>query len=225
MFESIFNNGAGTLSVSNALLCTLVAFLLGLMIAIVYMKTEKHYTKHFIITLTLLPLLVQVVIMMVNGNLGTSVAIMGSFALIRFRSMPATSKEITCVFFAMAVGLSIGTGYLTFSIAFTVIINIILLILDKIHFGSKKQEMKLLKITIPESLDYSDVFRDLLDTYTNHYHLTKVKTTNLGSLFELTYQIILKNDKNEKQLIDELRCRNGNLSISIHNDEFGTMIL
>lgn len=218
MFETILN---GTLTIENAFLCFITALILGFFIAFVHMKTEEHYTKNFIITLALLPLLVEVVIMMVNGNLGTSVAIMGSFALIRFRSMPATSKEITCVFFEVAVGLSIGMGYLSFAIAFVIITNLIILTFWKTKFGEPKIKRKVLKITIPETLDYIEVFDDLFLKYTNLYDLTKVKTTNMGSLFELTYQIVMKPSINEKEFIDEIRSRNGNLSIILERPNIG----
>lgn len=218
MFETILN---GTLTIENALLCSITALILGFFIAFIHMKTEEHYTRNFIITLALLPLLVEVVIMMVNGNLGTSVAIMGSFALIRFRSMPATSKEITCVFFAMAVGLSIGMGYLTFAIAFVIITNLMILLFWKTKFGEPKVKRKVLKITIPETLDYVEIFDDLFLKYTNFHDLTKVKTTNMGSLFELTYQVIMNTSSNEKEFIDDLRSRNGNLSIILERPSVG----
>lgn len=218
MFETILNN---TLTIENALLCSIVALILGFLIALIHMKTEEHYTKNFIITLALLPLLVEVVIIMVNGNLGTSVAIMGSFALIRFRSMPATSKEITCVFFAMAVGLSVGMGYLTFSIFFTILTNLMIFLFWKIKFGEPKIKKKVLKVTIPETLDYVEVFDDILKQYTNFYDLTKVKTTNMGSLFELTYQVVMKSSDSEKKFIDDLRSRNGNLSIILERPNIG----
>lgn len=220
MFDSILSNSAGTLSIMDASLCMIVSLILGFFIAYVHTKTE-HYTKNFIVTLALLPLLVQVVIMMVNGNLGTSVAIMGSFALIRFRSMPATSREITSVFFSMAVGLAVGTGYLTFAIAFALITNIIFLILDKTNFGAPKEKYRILKIIIPEDLDYTEVFDDIFLKYTKKRTLYKVKTTNMGSLFELHYKIIINPDIKEKEFIDELRCRNGNLQIMIHQEETG----
>lgn len=218
MFETILNN---TLTIENALLCSVVALILGFLIALIHMKTEEHYTKNFIITLALLPLLIEVVIIMVNGNLGTSVAIMGSFALIRFRSMPATSKEITCVFFAMAVGLSVGMGYLTFSIFFTILTNLMIFFFWKIKFGEPKIKRKVLKITIPETLDYIEVFDDILKKYTEFHDLTKVKTTNMGSLFELTYQVVMKSFDNEKEFIDDLRSRNGNLSIILERPNMG----
>ncbi len=221
MFESILNNSVSTLSITDALTCTFISLFLGILIALIHMKTEKHYTNHFIITLALLPLLVQVVIMMVNGNLGTSVAIMGSFALIRFRSMPATSKEITCVFLAMAIGLSTGMGYLTFAVLLAIITSCMLFLFYKIHFGEPKIKRKTLKITIPETLDYIEVFDDLFQKYTEFHDLIKVKTTNMGSLFELTYQIIPKHSIHEKDFIDDLRSRNGNLSIILERAEMG----
>jgi len=220
MFDSILTTSSGTLSIVNALLCMTTSLLLGLLIAYVHTKTE-HYTKNFIVTLALLPILVQVVIMMVNGNLGTSVAIMGAFALIRFRSMPATSREITSVFFSMAVGLSVGMGYLTFAITFTLIINLLFIIFGKTNFGEPNEKLRILKITIPEDLDYTEVFDDIFEKYTTTNKLFKVKTTNMGSLFELNYQISYKKDIKEKEFIDELRERNGNLSIMIHQEQVG----
>lgn len=221
MFKSILIDSAGTLSISNALLCTIVSLLLGILIAFTYMKTNRHYTQNFMITLSLLPLLVEIVIMMVNGNLGTSVAIMGAFALIRFRSIPASAKEIMYVFLSMAIGLSVGMGYLTFALSFTFLTCMILFFLETLQFGKPKEFQKILRITIPESLDYTDVFDDLFSNYVKEYELVRVKTTNMGSLFELTYQITLKSDINEKKFIDELRCRNGNLPILIHREEMG----
>lgn len=151
--------------------------------------------------------------MMVNGNLGTSVAILGAFGLVRFRSVPGTSKEITSVFFAMAIGLATGMGYITFAVMVTIIIGALLLILTKSSFGEAGANMRSVKITIPETLDYTEVFDDLFEKYTKTAILDKVKTTNLGSMFELQYDVELKDNKQEKAFIDELRCRNGNLTI------------
>lgn len=213
MFTSVIDTSSGSVSVESALLCTAAALVLGLLIAIVYMA-DNHYTKNFVITLALLPALVQIVILIVNGNLGASVAVLGTFSLVRFRSAPGTSKEIMNVFFAMAVGLACGMGQLVFAGIVTVMIALVMLILTKSRFGEKRGDWKHLKIVIPENLDYNDIFDDIFETYANKVTLDKVKTINLGSMYELDYHIVLKDVKKEKEMIDEIRCRNGNLAIS-----------
>lgn len=212
MFTSILGTAGENLTYSGAAICTAVSIILGLIISYMYMSQGK-YSKNFAITLVTLPVLVQVVIMMVNDSLGTSVAILGAFSLVRFRSVPGTSKEICCVFFAMAIGLATGMGFITFGIMMTVIICALFMLLTKSSFGEANGNMKELKVTIPEALDYTEVFDDLFEKYTKEATLEKVKTTNLGSMFELQYDIVLKDSKQEKELIDEMRCRNGNLTI------------
>lgn len=211
MLESIIKTTT-ELSLENLLFCSLTSIGLGLIISLVHRFTSK-YSKNFLITLAVLPLLVQSVILMVNGNLGTSVAIVGAFSLVRFRSIPGTSKEIISVFFAMAVGLATGMGQLVFAAILTVSVSLMLIILSKTKFGEVKKQTKILRITLPDNLDYTEVFDDIFATYVKSYTLEKVKTTNLGSLFELTYLITIKKDINEKEFIDELRSRNGNLKI------------
>lgn len=215
MFNSIIESSGLTLA--STLMCTLSAIILGVVIATVHMKTSK-YSKNFIITLSILPLLVSVVMMMVNGNLGTSVAILGAFGLIRFRSMQGNSKEIASVFWAMAIGLSIGMGQVYFAMLITLIVSILLMLFNKINFGENKNQEKVLDVVIPEDLDYDTVFDDIFKKYTKKIELIRVKTTNLGSLYELRYNIILNDKIKEKEFIDELRVRNGNLKISIHKE-------
>lgn len=210
MFNSIFDSSLNSLSFVTILLCFLTSIILGLVVAFTHMKTSR-YTKNFIITLVILPTLVEVVMIMVNGNLGTSVAILGAFSLVRFRSIPGNSKEITIIFLAMAIGLSVGMGHLLFAILLTVIVCLLIFILSYSKFG--ENEIKNLKITIPEDLDYTGVFKDIFDKYMKEVDLQKVKTTNMGSTYDLTYKIKLKKDVNEKELIDEIRVRNGNLTI------------
>lgn len=221
MFNSVIPSTGLTLA--STLICSLSAIILGIIIAFAHMKTSK-YTKNFIITLSLLPILVSIVMLMVNGNLGTSVAILGAFSLIRFRSMPGNSKEILSVFFAMAIGLSIGMGQIFFAIFVTTLICLILLILNKIKFGENDNSEKVLEITIPEDLDFDNVFNDIFDKYLKKFELLKVKTTNLGSLYELKYNIVLNKDVKMQEFINELRVRNGNLKISIHKDMEGEML-
>lgn len=213
MFESILS-GTENLSIVNALICMGTSIILGLIIAFVHMYTSKC-TKNFAITLTVLPVMVQVIIMMVNGNLGTSVAILGVFGLVRFRSMQGNSREIASIFFAMGIGLAVGMGQIVFAAVITLIVAILFIILSKTKFGEGNIGEKKLKVIIPEDLDYSNVFDDLFEKYTKTNELAKVKTTNMGSLFELTYNIILKDGAQEKAFIDELRCRNGNLNITL----------
>ncbi len=209
MFESIFSD---TLTLESVLLSIIVSLLLGLFVAYIHMRTTK-YTKNFIITLSILPLLVQIVMMMVNGNLGTSVAVLGAFSLIRFRSIPGNSREITSIFFAMAIGLATGMGQLILAIMLTIIIGFVLFILSKSKFGEQKISDQVLKITIPETLDYNNVFNDIFNEYLEEYKLFQVKTTSMGSLYELSYKVSLKDDLCSKKLMDDIRVRNGNLKI------------
>lgn len=183
------------------------------------MLCEKNYSKNYIITLALLPALVEVVIMLVNGNLGTGVAIMGAFSLVRFRSMPGNAKEIAGVFFSMVVGLATGMGYLTFAGLITVLLGVILVVLSRTGFGKKKAGDMDLRITIPEHLDYVDVFDEVFSKYTKSSELVRVKTTNMGSMYELFYKVNLQDQKNQKAFIDDLRIRNGNLNISLAKSE------
>ncbi len=214
---------ANNISPSYLLICTLTSIALGIGVALSYMY-RNTYSKNFVITLALLPSMVQLVIMIVNGNLGAGVAVMGAFSLVRFRSIPGSAKEISSIFFAMAIGLATGMGYLTVAFLFLVIVGLMTLFLNTIHFGEQKRIEKELKITIPENLNYDGLFDDLFAAYTKHAELVRVKTTNMGSLYELTYRIALNAQEVEKAFIDELRCRNGNLNIacgriSIQKDE------
>lgn len=212
MFTSVLNSADASLSISGAAMCVAVALLLGLIIGGTYMLCGS-YSKNFVVTLALLPVLIQVVIMMVNGNLGTGVAVLGAFSLIRFRSVPGTSREITNIFFSMAVGLAAGTGYLTFAMFVTVVICILEIALYRSPFGQQRDGEKWLKVTIPEHLDYETVFDDIFASFTQKAALERVKTTNLGSMYELDYRISMKGQGGEKAMIDEIRCRNGNLTV------------
>lgn len=211
MFTSIIDSGS--LTVPQALICTGTSVFLGLLIALIFMLKGSAYSKNFVITLALMPVIVQVMIMMVNGNLGTAVAILGVFSLVRFRSRPGDSVEILAVMLAMAVGLATGMGYITFALLLTVIICLVWLILFKTPFGEKRKAEKELKITIPENLDYTGIFDDVFGEYTSKCTLERVKTTNMGSLYELCYHIVLKKPDTEKEMIDAIRCKNGNLPV------------
>lgn len=208
----LFGNILQSLTIGNVLLCMAVSLILGLCIAAVYMF-RNTYSKNFVAALALLPAMVQAVILLVNGNLGTGVAVMGAFSLIRFRSVPGSAKEIGAIFFAMAVGLATGMGYLGYAILFTIIIGGFMLFLAVIPFGEQKGSQKDLRITIPENLDYSGIFDDLFSEYTTGAKLLRVRTTNMGSMYELEYHLTLKNEMREKEFLDAIRCRNGNLTI------------
>ncbi len=212
MFNSVINGG---LDIKSAFICIITSIVLGLIISIVYMKSSR-YSKNFVITLAVLPILVSTVMIMVNGNLGTGIAIAGAFSLVRFRSMPGNSKEIMSVFFAMTIGITIGAGYIVFASIITIVVSLMIIIFYLTNFGENKNNYKTSDIIVPESLDYDDVFEEIFNKYTNRYELVKIKTTNLDSLYELRYDITLKDGVKEKEFIDSIRVRNGNLKVSIH---------
>ena len=198
------------------IILVIVSLVLGGILALIH-TYNNDYTKSFVMTLALLPAVVAVVILMVNGNIGAGVAVAGAFSLVRFRSAPGTAREIGAIFAAMGMGLIMGMGYIGYAALFTVLIGLAMLIYAKLASGDKKDLHKVLKITIPENLNYSDVFDDIFKEYTKNYKLNQVKTSNMGSLFKLNYEIYLKDVSREKEFIDKLRTRNGNLEISIAN--------
>lgn len=217
MLNSIFTSTTSSIELSSLLICSITSIILGFIIALIHKYTSK-YSKNFLITVTLLPIMVESVMLMVNGNLGTSVAIMGAFSLVRFRSIPGTSREILVVFFAMAVGLATGMGQIWFAIILTIIGCLMILLFSNVKIFDINKNVKELKILIPENLDYTDVFDDIFDKYLIECNLEKTKTTNMGSLFELTYLVVLKDNIKEKDLIDEIRTRNSNLKISLSRE-------
>ena len=220
IFRGVFDNElAQVISVENFLLCLGVSLALGLVIALAYMW-KNEFTKSFLATLALLPAVVCVVIMMVNGNIGAGVAVAGAFSLVRFRSAPGSAKEILTIFLAMGAGLITGMGYLGFGALFTLIMCATFVIYNLVASETKRDAVnRTIKITIPEDLDYSGVFDDIFAEYTKKNELIKVKTTNMGSMFRLTYNVTLKDAALEKQMIDRIRERNGNLEIMISKQE------
>lgn len=220
LFKGLFDSStASVISVGYFLLCIGLSLLLGAVMAISY-TYKTRYTKSFLLTLAILPAVVCVVIMMVNGNVGTGVAVAGAFSLVRFRSAPGTAKEIAMIFLAMSAGLIAGMGYLGFAVLFTLILCLIFVLYSSLKFGEKRiSSYKTMSVTIPEDLNYTEVFDDILKKYTAQYELSKVKTTNMGSMFKLTYDIALKDVSLEKEMIDAIRERNGNLEISVSNQE------
>lgn len=224
MLESILTQTEATVSLIDCMLCTIVAIILGAVISFTHKMTTKT-TPNFLLTLAILPALVQVVILLINGNLGTSLAVAGAFSLIRFRSMPGNSKEIVSVFWAMATGLALGMGYVFYSIIITIIIAILVIVLSKLV--SKEQDLteRKLKIVIPENLDYEEVFDDIFEKYTDKVELKKVKTINMGSMYELVYIVSMKKDQKEKSFMDEIRCRNGNMLVMLEKLELSEVEL
>lgn len=194
------------------LICTAVSLVLGIGLSFVAMYREKS-SQSLALTLAVLPAAIQVVIMLVNGNIGAGVAVAGAFGLVRFRSQPGTAREIAVIFLAMAIGLATGMGFVVLAVLTFVLLGGMLLLLTLLHFGEKADAERILRITIPENLDYDGLFDEVLDSYTRRYELVRVKTTNMGTMFELEYHITLPGETVPKAFLDELRCRNGNLTI------------
>ena len=220
IFKGVFDNElTQVIEVGDFLLCLGVSLVLGLIMAAAYMWRNEH-TKSFLVTLALLPAVVCVVIMMVNGNIGAGVAVAGAFSLVRFRSAPGSAKEIVTIFLAMGAGLIAGMGYLGFAALFTVIMCVMFLICNAVADNARSEAVsKTVKITIPEDLDYTGAFDDIFAEYTKKNELIKVKTTNMGSMFRLTYNVTLKDATKEKEMIDRIRERNGNLEIMVSKQE------
>ena len=196
----------------SLLICLISSMVLGVLTALVFLYKSKH-SAGFALTLALLPMAVAVVIMLVNGNLGVGVAVAGAFTLVRFRSVPGTAREIAAIFTSMALGLALGMGYVGIAVIFFVLISIFTLILTAINFGAGSKNEKSLKITIPESFNYDGLFDEVFEKFGVRASLRKIKTTNMGTLFELTYDAVFPSGGIPKEFIDELRTRNGNLNI------------
>ena len=221
LFKGLFDTDlTAVISVTDFLLCLGASLVIGILMAFAYMYRTR-YTKSFVVTLALLPAVVCVVIMMVNGNVGTGVAVAGAFSLVRFRSVPGTAKEICTSFLAMGAGLIAGMGYLGFAVLFTVVMCIMFVLYNRLDFGTKKNSAtyKTFTITIPEDLDYSGIFDDIFAEFTTTHDLVRVKSTNMGSMFKLTYNVMLRDVTREKEMIDKIRCRNGNLEIAVSKQE------
>ena len=210
LLNNIFS---GALTLENYLLSLLLSLALGFLIALVFMYRNRT-SRSMVTTLVLLPAAVQTVILLVNGNLGIGIAVAGAFSLVRFRSIPGSAREIAALFIAMTVGLAAGTGYLLAAALFAILMSLAMLLLAKLRFGEPKEGIRELKITVPEGLDYETIFDDLLGKYTKDNELTRVRTTNMGSLFELTYRVTMASNST-RDFLDNLRTRNGNLNITL----------
>ena len=210
IFGSIMESG--TVTAAGFWAATVCSLLLGAFAAFAYSR-RNHCSVSMLMTLIMLPAIVQLVIMMVNGNIGAGVAVAGAFSLVRFRSAAGRGQEITVIFLVMAAGLATGMGYLGLAVIFTVLIMLLYLVLQMLHIGEKNEEREL-KITVPEDLDYEGIFDDLLETYTRSNDLVSVRTKNMGSLYELDYSVVLRTGISIKRFMDEIRVRNGNLEVS-----------
>ncbi|MBR2753621.1 DUF4956 domain-containing protein [Candidatus Saccharibacteria bacterium] len=212
MFNTIFDSAVNGQSITTVLICSGVALLLGIALAITHLKTTQT-TKGFLTTLAVLPLLVMAVMIMINGNLGTSIAILGAFSLIRFRSLQGHAKDLLSVFFAMMIGLALGMGHVLFAVVISVIAIIAIFFFSYTHFLEPDSAERILKVVIPEDLDYDEVFDDIFKKYTSRHKLVRTKTMNMGSLYKLTYGIKLKRGIKEKEFLDEIRVKNCNLKV------------
>jgi hypothetical protein len=212
MFNSIFDSSVNGLDITTGLICAAVAIGLGIVIAITHMKTSQT-TKGFLVTLATLPLLVMAVMIMINGNLGTSIAILGAFSLIRFRSIQGKAKDLLSVFFAMMVGLACGMGHVLFATVITAISVVAIVFFSNTNFLEPNKKQRVLKIVVPEDLDYEEVFNEIFAKYTSKAELIQMKTMNMGSLYKLTYDITMKSNVREKDFLDEIRVKNCNLKV------------
>lgn len=221
MFDTIYDNLTATTDLSigirPVLITIAVAMVLGLLISAAYIITTPRNIRSasFTMSVVIMPAIVAVVVILIGGNIARAFSMAGIFTLVRFRSLPGDSKDITLIFITMAIGLSLGLGYLTLGAVIAVIFVATVIVISKIGFGVSKQREKLLKIVIPEDMNYQDAFDDLFEKYTSSCNIRKVKTTNMGTLFELQYHITMKTEGCEKEFIDAIRCRNGNLSIQL----------
>ncbi|MCL2212241.1 MAG: DUF4956 domain-containing protein [Oscillospiraceae bacterium] len=215
-FGSILDLPGVTTSITplQFFICTITSIVLGIIIAYVYTFRNNAYTKSFIISLATMPVVVQVIITLVNGNLGTGIAVFGAFSLIRFRSALGNAKEISYILLTAALGLATGMGFVGYALAFTLIVCALNIVLTTTKFGEPKRVEHDLRITVPEDMDYTSAFDDILGKYTRYSELVRARMINLGTLYQLTYRIELKAGVNQKEMIDEIRCRNGNLEIA-----------
>ena len=222
MFETIMGsviNGAP--SFEKLLLCTVCSLILGLGTARAYMFKNAH-SKSLAETLVIMPAIVQIIIMLVNGNIGAGVAVAGAFSLVRFRSVAGSARDIGFLFFAMAVGFVTGMGYLFYAFVFLLLIGGAAALLTQINFGGAKAPNHVLRITLPENINFNGLFDDVFEKYACSAELDKIRTVNMGSLYEITYNINLKADAEQKALLDDLRCRNGNLNILLCRERQNT---
>ncbi|MGO4544144.1 DUF4956 domain-containing protein [Paenibacillus sp. 2TAB23] len=217
-FETLFNPTTATtaMTLGSSIVTILIAIALGAIISFTYMKTSTTgYSQNFTLTMIILPTIVAIIILLIGSNIARAFSLAGAFSIIRFRSAPGDPKDIAYVLFTMAAGLACGVGAFGYAVLFTVILCALMFILSKTNFGARKSAQKLLKVTIPESLGYEEAFDEVFDKFGIAYELKKIRTTELGSLYELVYTVTLDQNTNQKEFLDAIRCRNGNLDLSL----------
>ncbi|AZN42576.1 DUF4956 domain-containing protein [Paenibacillus albus] len=217
MIESLFSTttSATELTFANAMLSFAIAILLGGLISFTYMKTQRTYSTSFTLTMMILPVIVAIIIMLIGSNIARAFSLAGAFSIIRFRSAPGDSKDISYVLFSMAAGLACGVGAFGYAVLFTVVLCVLMFVLSAMKFGENKELFKTLKVTIPENLGYEEALGEVFMMHEVEYELKKVRTTELGSLYELIYSVKLGPGTDQKELLDSLRTRNGNLDITL----------
>lgn len=218
MLDTIIQSTTGeSFTLTNTILVLVSSIILGIVISLIYIKTHKKegYTPSFTVTLIMLPIIISIIILLVGNNIARAFSLAGAFSIIRFRSAPGDPKDISYVFFTLAVGLACGMGYIGYAVIFTFVLCGVMIILDLIKFATPKTKSMHLKISVPENLNYDKLFDDIFDEYTSVWCMEKVRTREFGALFEVSYKISMKEDIDQKKFIDELRCRNGNLNISL----------
>lgn len=213
MFSSIIDQSVG-LTAESALFCTLASAVLGFIAAMLYRLNNPRASKNLMVTLVVLPILVQSVIMLVNGSVGAGLAVMGAFNLVRFRSAPGTSRELCYVFLVMGIGLATGMGFIGFAVIITLAAGLILALLGFTPAFGIVKTAKLLRVLIPEDLDYMVCFKEVFAEYVSRYRLIMSKTVSMGTLYELRYEIVLKSAEKEKEFLDKIRVINGNLTVA-----------
>ncbi|MGN1422155.1 MAG: DUF4956 domain-containing protein [Oscillospiraceae bacterium] len=213
MFTSIIDATTG-LTAQSALICTLASIVLGAAAAGLFRLNNPRGSKNLTAALAVLPALVQAVIMLVSGSVGAGIAVMGAFNLVRFRSAPGSARDICFIFYAMAIGLATGMGYIGFAVLTAVLVGIVLAVLSFLPAFRRNGTLKQLRVLIPEDMDYTGCFDDIFAEYLVSHKLTLAKTTNMGTLFDLRYEIVMKDPSKEKEMIDKIRTRNGNLMVS-----------
>ncbi|WP_025678898.1 DUF4956 domain-containing protein [Paenibacillus massiliensis] len=218
MLDTLFNTTVSdsTLSLGTSILTIGIAILLGAIISLTYMKTNTGaHSQSFTLTMVILPVIVAIIILLIGSNIARAFSLAGAFSIIRFRSAPGDPKDIAYVLFTMAAGLACGVGAFEYAVLFTLILCVLMFVLSKVNFGARKHQQKLLKVTIPENLSYEEALDEVFKQYNVGYELRKIKTTELGSLYELVYAVTLHPATNQKEFLDAIRCRNGNLDLSL----------
>lgn len=218
MLDSLFSSALTdtNLTFNNAVITIGLAIILGLIISLTYMKTNQStYSQSFTLTMVVLPVIVAIIILLIGSNIARAFSLAGAFSIIRFRSAPGDPKDIAYVLFTMASGLACGVGAFGYAVLFTIILCVLMFVLSRFNFGGKKNQLKTLKVTIPENLSYEEALNEVFHTFNVPFDLKKIRTTELGSLYELVYSVTIHESVSQKEFLDAIRTRNGNLDISL----------